>query len=571
MRKILFYLLISMFVVSCSEKYETLKQSGHNSYAASTESYEDATKTVLGENNTVLWSEGDCIGVFESSTIATKFIVSEASAGSTNGSFTVVGSQGNGYVSGTEIPNNIAIYPYEENLVCNVGAMSGEYVDSYTVSNVTFPTEQEYVAGSFANNSFVMAAVTRTATDNQLRFKNVCGVMRLQLRGTAQVASVRLEGKSGEKLAGNGTLTIYTDERVPAVTMSGDAETYVMLNCGSGVQLDESVATDFYISIPPVSFANGFKVTITDTDGATATIETDKSNTVERSRILKMPVKDVEFNSVITYEAYHQLVLYPDAVWEKEIYEHSFNSETGEGKIIFDGRITKIPSGIFIEGNSSNPIFVINIPEGVTTINSAAFVNCIVKNITFPSTLRSIGDHAFHCTFFGTPEIVLPEGLERIGNSAFSLNSLDHYNPIGKLVIPSSVTSIGTQAFAYRQINDLTIKCNEISMGSFEGSSLVRVESYANAMNGGSGTAKNISYLEISNSNNISLNLSWIVLGSSSSGIYFDCPPPTVTGADGISDDEWLRLLPKMGVSSTYKDLYNDKGESNYPWNLKDW
>lgn len=567
MRKILFYLLISMFVVSCSEKYETLKQSGHNSYAASTESYEDATKTVLGENNTVLWSEGDCIGVFESSTIATKFIVSEASAGSTNGSFTVVGSQGNGYVSGTEIPNNIAIYPYEENLVCNVGAMSGEYVDSYTVSNVTFPTEQEYVAGSFANNSFVMAAVTRTATDNQLRFKNVCGVMRLQLRGTAQVASVRLEGKSGEKLAGNGTLTIYTDERVPAVTMSGDAETYVMLNCGSGVQLDESVATDFYISIPPVSFANGFKVIITDTDGATATIETDKSNTVERSRILKMPVKDVEFNSVITYKASYKLEFSPEASsWQKEIFEHSFNSETREGKIIFDGRITEIPSSVFLNGRNTNAISMINIPEGVTIIRSAAFNNCLIGNITFPSTLKTIEGYAFkNSTFMNNPEIVLPEGLETIGEHAF-FGSTDSYS-IGKLVIPSSVTSIGTQAFASRTIKELTIKCNEISAGLFNGSTLDHVISYANVMSGGQ--VSYINYLEVLNSDKVSLNFAWINSGGQT---YLICPPPTITGVGSISDDTWrYSIFQKMGVSSTYKDLYNDKDESNYPWNLKDW
>lgn len=569
MRKILFYLLISMFVVSCSEKYETLKQSGHNSYAASTESYEDATKTVLGENNTVLWSEGDCIGVFESSTIATKFIVSEASAGSTNGSFTVVGSQGNGYVSGTEIPNNIAIYPYEENLVCNVGAMSGEYVDSYTVSNVTFPTELEYVAGSFANNSFVMAAVTRTATDNQLRFKNVCGVMRLQLRGTAQVASVRLEGKSGEKLAGNGTLTIYTDERVPAVTMSGDAETYVMLNCGSGVQLDESVATDFYISIPPVSFANGFKVTITDTEGATATIETDKSNTVERSRILKMPVKDVEFNSVITYKAPYKLEFSPEAgSWQKEIFEHSFNSETREGKIIFDGRITEIPVGVFLNGRNTNAISMINIPEGVTIIRSAAFNNCLIGNITFPSTLKTIEGYAFaKSIFMNNPEIVLPEGLETIGEYAFYESVGSPYS-IGKLVIPSSVTSIGTQAFANRTINELTIKCNEISAGLFYGSTLDHVISYAKVMSGIL-QVSDINYLHIQNSDKISLHLGWIV---NTGFTYLICPPPTITGVGSISDDTWRNsIFQKMGVSSTYKDLYNDKVESNYPWNLKDW
>ena len=71
--------------------------------------------------------------------------------------------------------------------------------------------------------------------------------------------------------------------------MASGASTSVTLNCDSGVQLNESKATEFIISLPPVLFSKGFTVTVTDTDSKTYTVETDKANTVLRSSILNMP------------------------------------------------------------------------------------------------------------------------------------------------------------------------------------------------------------------------------------------------------------------------------------------
>jgi uncharacterized protein (TIGR02145 family) len=71
--------------------------------------------------------------------------------------------------------------------------------------------------------------------------------------------------------------------------MSSGASTSVTLDCGSGVQLNESAATEFIIALPPVLFSNGFTVTVTDSESQTYTVETDKANTVLRSSLLVMP------------------------------------------------------------------------------------------------------------------------------------------------------------------------------------------------------------------------------------------------------------------------------------------
>jgi uncharacterized protein (TIGR02145 family) len=71
--------------------------------------------------------------------------------------------------------------------------------------------------------------------------------------------------------------------------MASGASTSLALNCGSGVQLNESKATEFIIALPPVLFSKGFIVTVTDTESKTYTVETDKANTVLRSSILNMP------------------------------------------------------------------------------------------------------------------------------------------------------------------------------------------------------------------------------------------------------------------------------------------
>jgi uncharacterized protein (TIGR02145 family) len=118
--------------------------------------------------------------------------------------------------------------------------------------------------------------------------------MKLQLKGTQKVASIKVEGKNGELLSGAATVTAYTDETKPAITMASGASTSVTLDCGSGVQLNESTATEFIIALPPTVFTKGFAITVADINSGTQVIETSKSNTILRSSLLVMPVVTVE-------------------------------------------------------------------------------------------------------------------------------------------------------------------------------------------------------------------------------------------------------------------------------------
>lgn len=244
-----------------------------------------ATRTVMDEDNNIRWSEGDQIVGFMRSTLGVKYQVTTASVGKTSASFEEVSS--GGLNAGTELEHIIAYYPYSSSVSA---VKSGS---NYTL-DVILPTEQTYVAESFGNGAMPMVAVSET---NNITFRNVCGGMKLQLKGTQKVASIKVEGKNGELLSGAATVTAYTDETKPAITMVSGASNSVTLNCGDGVQLNESKATEFIISLPPVLFSKGFTVTVTDADEKTYIVETDKANTVLRSSLLVMPDFKIDASS----------------------------------------------------------------------------------------------------------------------------------------------------------------------------------------------------------------------------------------------------------------------------------
>ena len=85
---------------------------------------------------------------------------------------------------------------------------------------------------------------------------------------------------------------------------------------------------------------------------------------------------------------------------------------------------------------NGSKIVKISIGEGIATIGKAAFMGTTeLRKVTFPSSLRTIGDSAFYTSSIS--EVSLPEGLETIGDSAFRFSS------ITSLHIPASVTEIG--------------------------------------------------------------------------------------------------------------------------------
>ena len=136
-----------------------------------------------------------------------------------------------------------------------------------------------------------MTAVSQT---NSITFRNVCGAMKLQLKGSHKVASVNIEGNNGEKLSGKATVTAYTDGSKPSISMASNASIPGTLRCDPAAQLNENTATEFIIALPPTVFTKGFTVTITDYDGKTYKVDTDKKNEIIRSSLLVMPEVTLE-------------------------------------------------------------------------------------------------------------------------------------------------------------------------------------------------------------------------------------------------------------------------------------
>ena len=263
-------------------------------FVAVVEDFDSETKTSMDSNRDVLWSSGDRIAVFKGSTLGEEFLLEGESAGHKEGIFNSVatGSTGDVFFAGTEISCNIGFYPYSSNYVL---VAKGK---AFEVRNAQVQAVQKYTPNTFANGAFPMVAMNGDLESNRLDFKNVLGVIKFQFKGNAYVKSVKVEGKNGEILSGKSAVTVYTDGQNPEVSMLGtsDEDKCVALECPSTVHLSETEATEFHLALPPVTFSNGFVVTVTDVYGNVKTVESTASNTVSRSTVLAMPEIEVSFD-----------------------------------------------------------------------------------------------------------------------------------------------------------------------------------------------------------------------------------------------------------------------------------
>lgn len=286
MKKFYIFCAVVMALLAGCQRPEII----NNQYYASVESFGDYTKTSKTKENNIVWSIGDRIAVFERCSVADEYVLAAGYAGKSNAVFKKV-SGGNTFVGGTEMPCKVALYPYAEGLVLTGSALD-DNVAECKIKNVMLPAKQDYSRNSFGNGVFPMVAITDNEDENLLEFKNVLGAVKLQLKGSKVVNSIKIEGRNGEVLSGQAVITANSDNKTNSIEMVGSDESSksVTLDCGGCVKLSTSLATEFIIALPPVTFSKGFTVTVTYSDDTQQTFEAIVENTVYRSSILVMPV-----------------------------------------------------------------------------------------------------------------------------------------------------------------------------------------------------------------------------------------------------------------------------------------
>ncbi|WP_304203157.1 leucine-rich repeat protein [Phocaeicola plebeius] len=133
-----------------------------------------------------------------------------------------------------------------------------------------------------------------------------------------------------------------------------------------------------------------------------------------------------------------------------------------------------IPSSVTGIGNdafeSCTSLQELVIPSSVTNIGERAFSNCILlRELVIPSSVTCIGRAAFNCCSFLQLDIKSPK-FELVDNSIIvdilKKEIISCLNNRNNIIIPSSVTSIGEDAFHFcTSLRELVIPSSVISIG----------------------------------------------------------------------------------------------------------
>ncbi|MBQ0102804.1 MAG: hypothetical protein KBS99_01290 [Prevotellaceae bacterium] len=263
MKKILFSiatLAVAFGFTACSNEDEALSVKGEKTTVlAMTEA---STRTALesdGENAyNVVWSEGDEI------TINGQTFTLNSGAGKTAATF-----------EGTA--------PTNDNL----------YTAFYGTNGSDFGPTQYYEAGKTSNFPMYADADVKDGKIAPLQFKNICGILRLTVKGTATITSIKIT--ANEKVSGDLVFGYRTGEYG---LYQGDP--YLVIDCGAGIALTEG-GTAFNIAMMPGTYT-GVKITLTNTEhkSCTKTFKGTNGLVIERSKITKAAFTATTFNEGTT-------------------------------------------------------------------------------------------------------------------------------------------------------------------------------------------------------------------------------------------------------------------------------
>ena len=364
-------------------------------YASVVIEQDTVTRTYVGGANRdeVLWQNGDAISFFSGNIHNARYDY-EGEGGTT--SVELIKDETKPGTNGSLIHRSQAVYPYNENITVVHNAEQG--VDKI---NLTYPTTQKYAPNSFGKDANIMVAAGESNEDDELYFRNACGYLVIKLYGAGTtVKSITLSSVSGlDKIVGNAVV-VASNNAAPVITMADDASTSVTLDCsngGAGVALgvDAEHATEFWFCLPPVTFTDGIKITVTDTNDEAYTKQTNKTVNITRNDVQPMAALKFNTNAPAATKLWYTRAdnstapISFGAEFNALIKSHKWDGS--KFVVEFKDPLTTITAYAF----EDSKLGTITLPEGITTIEEGAFNGSTLLNINIPGSVNNIGIDVF--------------------------------------------------------------------------------------------------------------------------------------------------------------------------------
>ena len=361
------------------------------------------TRTYV-DNKNVLWQNGDAISYFAGATHNAKYAYNGEDGQSSVE--LVLDSEKQG-TSGSPLLRSQAVYPYNDNI-------SVFFADGSEKINLTYPETQIYAANSFGRDANIMVAAGKNNEDNQLYFRNACGYLVIKLYGTGTkgqpifISSITLSSVSGTDRIAGPAVVVAKNDAAPVITMGDDASSAVVLDCsngGTGVELgaDAENPTEFWFSLPPVTFTDGIKISVNDIYGNSYTKQTGKTVNIIRNEVQPMSALKFESNTPAATRLWYtrsdestdKIQFYDEEdvpnPFNARISGHYWDSELGKFVIEFAEPLTTIKEKAFRD----TQLATITLPEGLTIIEKEAFRNTPLTEITIPGSVNNVGIDVF--------------------------------------------------------------------------------------------------------------------------------------------------------------------------------
>lgn len=271
MKRFFFISVMAALALTACQKEQNIDENKTDTpviFSATTES--PATKTALnknGEGYDVLWQEGDQITIVDA---VSNVGVYKTASTTTKGAF----SYGSGAAATT--PDYEAWYP----------------ASIYNAGTPTLPAKQEYAEGNIKNSPMYAESSTES-----LSFKNICGIIRLNISTTMSDKKVRSIALSAtQPMSGAiSNAAILANDYIATVSEGAG----ITLDCGeSGVAIGTE-PTAFHFAVPANSYT-GLKITVLTTDGdfQTRNLKSEASIVVGRSSITEVTIPFNKLNLV---------------------------------------------------------------------------------------------------------------------------------------------------------------------------------------------------------------------------------------------------------------------------------